>query len=168
MLSGPLPDSVNFVEYIESGASLRGFVPLSRFVRLCDLIESKEGDVEIELCFVQTNMGSVTAVGTATASVELVCQYCLELTSSRLLIDVNVRLVETDTELYALAPSVDGIVVDIPRLSLTELIEDDLILGLPMVPRHQTPCTEIIKGKGKDSRRPFADLSKLFYVKEGD
>tara|TARA_A100001011_G_scaffold349220_1_gene387635 strand:+ start:432 stop:701 length:270 start_codon:yes stop_codon:yes gene_type:complete len=83
-------------------------------------------------------------------------------------IDVNTRLVKSDSELHSLAENIDGMVVDTPRLSLTELLEDDLILVLPMVPRHDVPCIETLKIVGSETRRPFADLSKLLLQREKD
>ena len=86
----------------------------------------------------------------------------------QVVIDVNTRLVKSDSELHSLAANIDGIVVDTPRLSLTELLEDDLILVLPMVPRHDVPCTETLKVADSETRRPFEDLSKLLLQREKD
>ena len=86
----------------------------------------------------------------------------------RLAIDVNVRLVKSETELQALSPNVDGMVVESPKLSLTELLEDDLILVLPMAPKHEVPCFELARVTETESRRPFANLSKLLLKREND
>ena len=51
-------------------------------------------------------------------------------------------------------------VVESPKLSITELLEDDLLLVLPMAPKHEAPCSELARTE-TESRRPFADLSKL-------
>ena len=45
MRPGPLPESINFVEYLDNGASLQGFIPLSRFARFRNLLASEEGAV---------------------------------------------------------------------------------------------------------------------------
>ena len=168
MLSGPLPDSVNFVEYLENGASLRGFVPISRFVRFSKLLANEEGDLDLTLHFEESEAGLATVVGAAAASVGLLCQNCLEVMTLQLVVEVNVRLVKNDSELYALSAKIDGIVADTPRLSLIELLEDDLILCLPMAPRHEAPCSEILKEANTETRRPFADLSKLLSKRETD
>ena len=168
MLSGPLPESVNFVEYLDKGASLQGFIPLSRFVRFRNLLASEEGQIDLRLHFEEVGSGLARVVGAASASVELFCQNCLHVMTLQVAIDVNTRLVKSDSELHSLAENIDGMVVDTPRLSLTELLEDDLILVLPMVPRHDVPCIETLKIVGSETRRPFADLSKLLLQREKD
>ena len=168
MISGPLPDSVNFVECLENGTSLRGTVPLSRFPRFRGLLASERGNIDLALHFEEVQSGIATVVGSACASVALICQNCLELMTFKLAIDVNVRLVKTETELQALSPNVDGMVVESPKLSITELLEDDLILVLPMAPKHEAPCSELARVTETESRRPFAELSKLLLKREND
>ena len=168
MISGPLPDSVNFVECLENGTSLSGFVPISRFLRFRSLLASERGNIDINLHFEEVQAGIATVLGSACASVDLVCQNCLELMTFKSVIDVNVRLVKTETELQALAPNVDGMVVESPKLYITELLEDNLILVLPMAPKHEAPCSELARVTEIESRRPFADLSKLLLKREND
>ena len=79
MISGPLPDSVNFVECLENGTSLRGSVPLSRFPRFRGLLASERGNIDLALHFEEVQAGIATVVGSACASVALICQNCLEL-----------------------------------------------------------------------------------------
>ena len=166
MLTGPLPDTVNFIEYLENGSILKGSIPLTQFARLCELVESDGGNVEVSLAFKQGEMQRVTAVGKAMTELKLACQSCLEVMSLPIAIHVDVTLVDDESELAALPPENDGMVVDPPMVSLTDIIEDDLILVLPMVPRHEEPCgdsqrneaeTEIVE----ETHRPFANLSEL-------
>ena len=166
MRPGPLPVSINFVEYLDNGASLQGFIPLSRFARFRNLLASEEGEIDVRLHFEEVGSGLAVVVGAASVSVELFCQNCLDIMALQVVIDVNTRLVKSDSELHSLAANIDGIVVDTPRLSLTELLEDDLILVLPMVPRHDVPCTETLKVADSETRRPFEDLSKLLLKRE--
>ena len=166
MRPGPLPESINFVEYLDNGASLQGFIPLSRFARFRNLLASEEGEIDVRLHFEEVESGLAAVVGAASASVELFCQNCLDIMTLQVVIDVNTRLVKSDSELHSLAANIDGIVVDTPRLSLTELLEDDLILVLPMVPRHDVPFTETLKVADSETRRPFEDLSKLLLQRE--
>ena len=166
MLTGPLPDTVNFIEYLENGSILKGSIPLTQFARLCELVESDGGNVEVSLAFKQGEMQRVTAVGTAMTELKLACQSCLEVMSLPIAIHVDVTLVDDESELAALPPENDGMVVDPPMVSLTDIIEDDLILVLPMVPRHEELCGGLQRKDAKtefveEMHRPFAKLSEL-------
>tara|TARA_E500000331_G_scaffold195702_1_gene187980 strand:+ start:1083 stop:1601 length:519 start_codon:yes stop_codon:yes gene_type:complete len=166
MLTGLLPDTVNFIEYVENGSLLHGNIPLAQFSRLCELIEDDEGSVEVSLTFRQEESQRVTAVGTAMTELKLACQSCLEVMSLPVAIQIDVTLVNDENELAALPSDSDGIVVEAPMVSLTDIIEDDLILVLPMVPRHEEPCWEVQgsdveTGSVQETHRPFAKLSEL-------
>ena len=170
MLTGLLPDTVNFIEYVENGSVLHGNIPLAQFSRLCELTEGDEGHVEVRLAFQQEELQPVTAVGTAMTELKLACQSCLEIMSLPVAIQIDVALVSNENELAALPSDSDGIVVEAPMVSLTDIIEDDLILVLPMVPRHEEPCwevqesgveTDVETDSVQETHRPFARLSEL-------
>ena len=166
MLTGLLPDMVNFSEYAENGSVLQGNIPLAQFARLCELVESDEGNVEVSLAFKQQEMQRVTAVGKAVTELKVACQSCLQVMSLPIKIHVEMKLVDDESELAALPPENDGIVVQSPMVSLTDIIEDDLILVLPMVPRHEELCGGLQREDAKtefveEMHRPFAKLSEL-------
>jgi uncharacterized protein len=76
---------------------------------------------------------------TARVPVWLTCQRCLRPFESPIEIDRPLRFVRGESEAEALDAEMDEDVLALPRaLDVRELIEDELLLALPLVPRHET------------------------------
>jgi uncharacterized protein len=106
----------------------------------------------------------------ANAILPLVCQRCLQPVELPVAVDRSFRFVpdeataaaqddETEEDLLALSHSFD----------LLELVEDELLMELPVVPRHEA-CPEPVKMSavdpdfelaGSDKENPFAVLGRL-------
>lgn len=75
----------------------------------------------------------------AQAPVWLTCQRCLQPMAVDLAVDQRLRFVHGESQAEALDAESDDDVLALPRwLDLRELVEDELLLGLPLVPRHET------------------------------
>jgi uncharacterized protein len=105
----------------------------------------------------------------AQASVPLQCQRCLGLLVQPLLIDRRFRFVAGEEEAERLDEVSDDDVLALqPRLDLLGLLEDELILALPLVPRHDGACPEPLPaatepgaGAAAEREHPFAALAAL-------
>jgi uncharacterized protein len=105
----------------------------------------------------------------ARATVPLQCQRCLGLLAQPLEIDRRFRFVAGEEEAERLDEASDDDVLALqPRLDLLGLLEDELILALPLVPRHEGACPEPLSAAaepaaGLDAGRPhpFAALAAL-------
>jgi uncharacterized protein len=76
---------------------------------------------------------------TAQVPVWLTCQRCLRPFELPIEIDRPLRFVRGEAEAEALDAELDEDVLALPRaLDVRELIEDELLLALPLVPRHET------------------------------
>ena len=75
----------------------------------------------------------------AQAPVWLTCQRCLQPMAVDLALERRLRFVHGESQAEALDAESDDDVLALPRwLDLRELVEDELLLGLPLVPRHET------------------------------
>ena len=73
------------------------------------------------------------------APVWLTCQRCLQPMAVDLALERRLRFVHGESQAEALDAESDDDVLALPRwLDLRELVEDELLLGLPLVPRHET------------------------------
>ena len=74
----------------------------------------------------------------ADAAVWLTCQRCLQPMQQALRLDRRLRFVRGEAEAEALDAGSEVDVLALSRsLDLRELVEDELLLALPLVPRHQ-------------------------------
>ena len=73
----------------------------------------------------------------AQAPVWLTCQRCLQPMSAPMSLDRRLRFVQGEAQAEALDADSDDDVLALSRwMSLRELVEDELLLGLPLVPKH--------------------------------
>jgi uncharacterized protein len=111
---------------------------------------------------------------TARAEVWLECQRCLEPLADSLAIDCTARFVEGEEAAAALdAESEEDVLALSYAFDLVEWLEDELLLALPLVPRHSEcrppmpaagaapPAAEAPAGQGEPRPNPFAALAAL-------
>ena len=149
----------------EQEARLEGLLPVSAFPRLAELLVSPAGEIQVRLQFRKGKKHRVFVAGTCSGEVTLLCQACLEPVSVKVEAPVSTLLVESVGELMALPQEEDGLVSEGKYVALADLVEDDLILSLPMVPRHDEGQCGLVKPTGEPPRdetyRPFAGLAGL-------
>jgi uncharacterized protein len=99
--------------------------------------------------------------------VTLTCQRCLQRMEEALDVERSFLFVSNEDEAARLDEESDEDVLVLPRqLDLAELIEDELILALPLVPRH-AECPQPLDNPAADAealalaRNPFAVLASL-------
>lgn len=104
----------------------------------------------------------------AKASLSMTCQRCLQPVLIELDVRNSVQFVAGEDEAAALDAEGDDDVLALTRsLNARTLVEDELLLALPLVPRHDScpaPLAQPSAGldEGEDARRqPFAILAKL-------
>lgn len=103
----------------------------------------------------------------ARAEVPLQCQRCLQTMAQPLWVDRRFRFVRTEEEASGLdEESEDDVLVLPARLDLHELLEDELILAVPIVPRHEVcpeplPLPEAPAPDAEAKPNPFAALAAL-------
>ena len=101
----------------------------------------------------------------AEAAVGVECQRCLQRMVLPLSVDRRVFFVAGDDAAAGLdAESDDDVLVLEPALDLKELVEDELLLALPLVPRHEV-CPEPLPfeppSEPPAAEHPFAALAAL-------
>jgi uncharacterized protein len=175
-MSGRLPQIVHPGRLAESGAALRGSLPLNSMTRLAGYLNDTEGEVNVELEFGIDEHKVRYVQGRLRASLQLVCQRCLQPLAYPLEIDVALGLSPSEAAAGSLPGHYEPVVVEEPRLDLGKLVEDELLLALPIVPMHapdacrfhrqliDTP--ESGRTAQQETRRPFAGLGELLREKE--
>lgn len=74
----------------------------------------------------------------AEAEVGLACQRCLQTMAHRLVLDTRIRFVHGEDAAARLDEEIEADVLALTRsLDLRDLVEDELLLALPIVPRHE-------------------------------
>jgi uncharacterized protein len=105
----------------------------------------------------------------------LQCQRCLLPLDESVHVDRHFRFVGDEATAAALDDEMEDEVLALPRsLDLRELVEDEMLLALPLVPRHDV-CPEALPMSfgdveivESDKAHPFAGLAILRKDKDGD
>jgi len=106
---------------------------------------------------------------TAEASVPLTCQRCMTLVSSLVVVDQWYRFVESEEIAMAEDDEAEeDLLVMAPQFDLMALLEDELLMALPLVPMHETcPVTPVFSAgdaaveAAEAKPNPFAVLGQL-------
>ncbi|MFT5208686.1 MAG: hypothetical protein ACI9CE_000400 [Flavobacterium sp.] len=136
MLTGTLPEQVNYRKSANENRKLEGLVPLAKFSRLIKSLESDVGSVEVKIEFRKGRKQKALVVGTASAKVSLMCQRCLSEMSYNLAVSIRHVVVESEEALLDSPQDEDNILCLEDRISLVSIFEDELIVELPMVAKH--------------------------------
>jgi uncharacterized protein len=165
--------ALEVLAFCRHGGSLNGHWPLAAMSRLGDSLFAKPGDADVDwqltgsLLPVTGGEAQVWLHLKATATVSLQCQRCLQAMDDEIAVDRRFRFVRTEAEALRLdEESEDDVLVLEPRLDVGTLLEDELILGLPIVPRHPL-CPEPLRALQDVSLledaapHPFAALAAL-------
>ena len=168
-MSVALPESVDAWRMVAARRIFEGSLPLASLARLLPSLADDSGKCSYRVEFGRDEFGVAFCEIHADAAVALVCQRTLERFELPVRIEQRIGLVRDERDEAGLPPGYEP--VQLPedgRIHPVELIEDELILALPLIP--VKPGSEAIEAhwaddaepEAQDERpNPFAALSAL-------
>ncbi len=133
-----LPHKVDPFRFAENEISLEGMLPIKDMERLRSSLSSDEGDVKVSVVFGMDEQKICFMRGHYNATVKLQCQRCMETFENEISGDLLFGIVTSESAIDELPKGYDGIVVEDGSLIIQDVIEDELIIGLPIVPMHSS------------------------------
>ena len=131
-----LPVQVDPFRLAEAGRLLAGDIPLARLKRLRPLLVSDQGTVQVELAFGVDATGVSVMTGHVRVNLELVCQRCLQSLAWQVDTGIALAFIRHEAEEAAIPAPYEPFLVESVPLYLNDMIEDEIILALPQIPRH--------------------------------
>lgn len=119
------------------GAVLGEVLELNRLTRLCELLSSVGGCVEAQLEFAPRREGWTPVELRFETRLQMTCQRCLEPLELKLSERVELGFVESEAMESCLPEGRVAVVLEDGRMSPIQLLEDELLVSLPLVPRHE-------------------------------
>lgn len=116
---------------------LSGEIELSRLKRLAGLLSSASGSVQASLRFRQEQGGWLIIDVEYDTTVQLVCQRCLEPVDYHVQDRVEMALLESAALEQHLPEAYEPLVLENERLMPAMLVEEEIIISLPIIPRHE-------------------------------
>ena len=159
-ISSPLPLYIDIRKAFDLESVFEGSCSLERLPRFADCLASADGEVSGKLRFGSTGTGRRVITGSVSATVEVVCQRCLEPLSLELADTIQLALVESESESQSdsLEAAWDPWVVDGPKISIASLLEEQLMLCMPLVSYHRDErCVKALEYQQR--KEPLDDSS---------
>ena len=144
-------------------------VPLAELPRLKSRIPGVGGSVHGSARFGQQSKFAVAELvlaGTAT----LQCQRCMQAMELSVDSTTHVALILTEADAADVPEELEPVLARDGRISAGELVEEELLLALPIVPLHEklsecavSPAAPLVAGEEPEhvTQRPFAGLGDL-------
>jgi len=169
------PDWLDARRAAEGRREFSGTIPLARMKRLSPLLASTDGRAEFSAGFSFDEQGTVAIKMEVKAGLVLICQRSLEAYEESVQRSSLLGVIENIQEEADLPEHYDPVLSEHGRLALLELVEEELLLGMPQIPRspEQTVGPQTNSGvsvtqeqHAEPVQQPFAGLADLMKKQE--
>ena len=177
MLDSPVPAYVDTRKIFQQQVTIKGSIGLERLNRFQQILASDKGWIEVELRFSLDSSRRRVVEGHLQAQVQVYCQRCLEPLAIELCDDIRLALLKDEAGSKDLDDSLDPWICEDHKLDLVCLVEEQLILCMPIANYHASrDCSERLNysrpaGASLDNeqdRRKENPFSILNSLKEND
>lgn len=160
--------TVDSLEFARSGKALKGKLSIAALGRLHDRLSSMDGTVEYELTGYTDSKGKPGLHCRVRGALGLICQRCLQPMEWKVELDSHLVLATSEDQLAEGEddPEAPDMLLARKDMNVRELVEDELLLGLPLAPKHPDgQCRRSIAAgdsrENGEEANPFAALAKL-------
>lgn len=167
MLEKLIPEHIDPFRYAEQSLRLTGSVKIADMHRLSNNLNIVGDIVSVDLQFGVDEQDITFLKGHLETKLTLECQRCMEPFIYEIMTDFVLGIVTTLDEANALPEHYEPAMATEGNLALRELIEDEIILNLPIIPKHEPedckvklPLTDSGWEQGKGTN-PFHVLESL-------
>ncbi len=156
---------IDSLDFARNGRELRGEIPVAEMPRLQDMLAVPEGQVSFVLHGLHDKDGNLALELALEGSCQLRCQRCLQGLAYPIKTVARLRLVAETLPVEHLVEDEDDEVDSIPadsHLDVVALVEDEILLGLPLAPKHEFgTCQAVVGSVSSEEQSPFAVLRAL-------
>jgi len=166
-----LPAYVDTRKVFLQQAEFAGCVDLNRMPRFRECLAGDEGRVQVQLNFKTIESDQRLISGNLNARVAVTCQRCLDALVIHLADDINLVLLSAEQPAKDLDAALDPWICTGHRLDLASLVEEQLMLCLPVVSYHRDrDCLEqlnfggspqAVEAAAESRESPFSVLKAL-------
>lgn len=163
-----MPGFIDPYKLAKHGQSLQGKVPVAAMQRALASLASDQGEIEYNLSFATDEDGLCVISGEFTGQVTMRCERCLKNYIADIGGEFTVSPVADEAAAKQLDDSYEPVIAVDGKLYPSDLIEDELILALPIMPLHKAgdqSCIEFIAevggAKPQSAANPFQILQTL-------
>jgi uncharacterized protein len=171
MSGGLLPQTVNTRKAVTREACYRGVLGAAQLPQLREMLPGDSQPVSVAMRFFSDEQGRKRISVELDATVQLVCQRCLEPFTSRIASRSELGIVRSDEEALHLPGDCEPLIA-LEETDLWRVAEEELALALPVVAYHPEGECSAVPGApqsalepgdlaGEETQNPFGVLSTL-------
>lgn len=167
---GPAHSGLDVDRLSAAEADIDFTVPLAELPRLRAQLAHVAGEVRGHVHF-RRQAGIAVAELRLSGTARLVCQRCLEAMELPIEAETQVGLIATEADASRVPEELEPVLAPGGRISVADLVEEELLLTLPIVPLHADAAdgTCVVApeaplatdGREEETQRPFAQLAEL-------
>ena len=162
-----LPDRLDLLATADAGRVLRGRISVASLERVVPVLSSTAGELQVCINLGKDPDGTRYLSGTIQGAVELRCQRCLEPLRMALNLAFRLGIVRSNEAARELHERYEPLIVAAEPTRIAEIIADEVLLALPLVPAHEddAQCHDFVKAyrpqESNTRKNPFAVLAGL-------
>lgn len=134
-----IPLRVKASQAVSRREAFAGSVPLAKLPRLAASLAGSSGTLQVELQATRDDEGQDWLHGEIRGRLPLTCQRGLHIFDWHCDVALSLCLVETEAEEEKLLKDTESYLVEDDELPLRDLVEEEVLLALPMMPRCEDP-----------------------------
>src|SRR3990167_9606650 len=131
-----IPTHIDPFRFAELSLNVEGSLCIADMTRLGVNVVPDDSIVTVNLQFGLDDQGITYLIGNLKTALTLLCQRCMKPFTYEIISKFELGIVKTLDEANALSANYEPAIAKEGMLALKELIEDEIILNLPLVPRH--------------------------------
>ncbi|MFT6905298.1 MAG: hypothetical protein ACJAS1_001953 [Oleiphilaceae bacterium] len=154
-----LPKTLDPFKYADQNRILEGEVALHLMPRLAEMLVDTNGRVEVKLEFDRDPQRLRILTGALSSTVNLMCQRCLHPVAQVIESKFLLGIVYNDEQAQNLPRVYEPLLVEDEKFVLLDMIEEELILSLPMFAYH-TSCDMEDYDKADETEAALEELEE--------
>lgn len=166
-MSNTVPDFLDPWRAVQARRVFEGTIPVKQLERLIDLLAASDGEVVYRVEFGKDEFDVACADLHIEAGLSMVCQRTMQVFVQPVRVDQRLGLIRNEDDEAALPEGYEALQVSEGQLNLKDVIEDELILALPLValspgaPLERFPLDAGTWPDSEQPSNPFAVLGQL-------
>lgn len=164
MSYGNLPKRIDPRKLAEREVRLTGQASANRMPRFMSYLCTEDDMIDVDLLFALDELRIRIITGEAKGCVHMTCQRCLEPVQVDVRAEFNLAIAFSEEKAKQLPRYYDPLIVEDEEIELLDVVEEELILSLPLVPYHANCSVQTEFGDADVAEKPEIEKPNPFSV----
>ena len=157
-------DWLKLIKFAKKNLSVTDELSIIDLPRINGIAHNKSDKIKVNYSFYVENNTTPCLDGEISLNIYLTCQRCLEELPFSLDFSFSMAFVKNENQAEELSKYLEIYLFEDNELSLIDLISDEILLSIPMVPKHNLDCLSSFKENinyEQGKKNPFAVLKNI-------